>query len=82
MLQLLYTGVSPSFWHVAIVHFHDAVVYRLCCKSLRTCCICVLDMLHICVLDMLQGFHVDVSKLCLNFSMLQILIFDAANVEY
>jgi hypothetical protein len=74
MLQLLYTGVAPSFWHVAIVHFHDAVVYRLCYRLLRTCCICVLDML--------QGVHVNVSKLCLNFSMLQILFFDAVNVEY
>jgi hypothetical protein len=48
--------------------------FRLCCKSLCTRCIRVLDML--------QVFHVNVSKLGLNFSMLQILISNAADVEY
>jgi hypothetical protein len=57
---------AASSWHVAIVRFHDAIISHLCCKSLHTCCICVLDML--------QVFHANVSKLGLIFSMLQILI--------
>jgi hypothetical protein len=73
MLQLLYVGVATSFCHVAIVRFHDAIISGLCCKSLRTCCI------H--VLHMLQVSHANVSKLGINFSMLQILIFDVADAE-
>jgi hypothetical protein len=72
MLQLSYTDVATSSWHVAIVRLHDAIISRLCCKSLYTCCI------H--VLDMLQVSHANVLKLGLNFSMLQTLIFDATYV--
>jgi hypothetical protein len=50
MLQLLYTGVATSSWHVVIIHFHDAIVCLLCCIR---------------VLDMLRVSH-DVSKLNLN----------------
>jgi hypothetical protein len=49
------------------------IVSHLCCKSLRTCCICVLDML--------QLSHANVSKIGLNFLMLRILIFDAVEDE-
>jgi hypothetical protein len=60
-------------WHVAIVRLCDAIVSRLCCRSLCTCCICVLGMLRV--------SHANVSKLGLNFSMLQTLIFDVADAE-
>jgi hypothetical protein len=43
------------------------------CKSLRTCCVCVLDMLQVSLAN--------VSKLDLNFLMLQILIFDVVDAE-
>jgi hypothetical protein len=65
--------VATSSWHVAIIAFTNAIVSRLCCKSLCTCCICVFHMLRV--------FHANVSKLDLNFSMLQTLIFDVVDVE-
>jgi hypothetical protein len=61
-------------WHVAIVRLKDVSFLVYVCKSLYTCCICVLDML--------QVSHANVSKLDINFSMLQTLIFDVAVVEF
>jgi hypothetical protein len=72
MLQLLYTSVATNSWRVAIIRLHVAIISRICCKSLCTCCIRVLDMLRV--------SHADVSKLGLNFLMLQTLIFDVADV--